>query len=152
MRFRSRPHMLGRYYVRSHGKVYQNAELSLTCCVAAACSALVCADDERVLASSLLNWLNSASGGNAGAGYIYGVVDTIKAQHTSARINDVIWLPANMEEAQIADIMRRFLSQNPALERAGQRDRAGSAHGSAAMQFKNLECHLASSILILIDA
>jgi hypothetical protein len=57
-----------------------------------------------------------------------------------------------MEKAQMADIMRRFLSQNLALERVGQRDRAGSAHGSAAMQFKNLECHLASSILILIDA
>jgi hypothetical protein len=119
MPFRSLPHMLGRYYVRSHRNVYQNAKLSLICCVAAACSALVCADDERVLASSLLNWLNSTSDAYAGAADIYGVVDTVKAQRTSARINDVIWLPANMEKAQMADIMRRFLSQNPALERAG---------------------------------
>jgi hypothetical protein len=72
------------------------------------------ANDERVLALSLLNWLNSASDANAGAAYIYGVVDTVKAQRKAARLPDVICLAANMEEAQMADIMRRYLAQNTA--------------------------------------
>jgi Rap1a immunity proteins len=70
------------------------------------------ADDERLLGLSLLNWLNSNSDANAGAAYIYGVVDTMKAQRKAARLPDAICLPIAMEEAQMADIMRRYLSQN----------------------------------------
>jgi hypothetical protein len=77
-------------------------------------SASVHADDERVLARSLLNWLNSGSDANAGAAYIYGVVDAVKAQRKSAHQPDVICLPSSMEEAQMADIVRRHLLQNPA--------------------------------------
>jgi hypothetical protein len=72
------------------------------------------ADDERVLALSLLNWLNSAADANAGAAYIYGVVDTAKAQRKAAGRLDIICLPANMEEAQMADVLRRFLNAHPA--------------------------------------
>jgi Rap1a immunity proteins len=79
------------------------------------CAALISAahaDDERLLGASLLNWLNSNSDANAGAAYIYGVVDTMKAQRKAARLPDAVCLPVGMEEAQMADIMRRYLSQN----------------------------------------
>jgi Rap1a immunity proteins len=71
------------------------------------------ADDERLLARSLLNWLSSPAHAATGAAYIYGVVDTIKAQRQAAKQADVICLPANMEEAQLADIVRRFLLAQP---------------------------------------
>jgi Rap1a immunity proteins len=45
----------------------------------AALTSVAHADDERLLGASLLNWLNSNSDANAGAAYIYGVVDTMKA-------------------------------------------------------------------------
>lgn len=88
-------------------------ELFLAGCVLIALSTSAHADDERISAMSLLNWLNSTSDANAGPAYIYGVVDTAKAQRKAARQPDFICLPANMEEAQMADILRRYLAQNP---------------------------------------
>jgi hypothetical protein len=77
------------------------------------------ADDERVLGLSLLNWLNSGSDAAAGAAYIYGVVDTAKAQRRAAKLPELICLPASMEEAQMADIVRRYLNANTSRLKAG---------------------------------
>jgi hypothetical protein len=113
MFFRLKTRLHHRYSAQHPGRALFSGALAL--CVVFCAPAH--ADDERVLGASLLNWLNSGSDAAVGAAYIYGVVDTAKAQRRAAKLPERICLPTSMEEAQMADLVRRYLNANtPRLE------------------------------------